>query len=72
MRTIVRCGETYLDRTARAAVPVRKADLGRGFDGELATLPGAYAPRRGCLLVARSGDRSVGCVALRYLELSLW
>lgn len=44
-------------------------DLGfQNLDDEIATLPGAYAPPRGCLLVARSEDRSVGCVAVRPLE----
>lgn len=44
-------------------------DLGfQGLDEELAALPGAYAPPRGRLLVARSGNRSVGCVALRALD----
>lgn len=44
-------------------------DLGfQGFEAELAGLPGDYAPPRGCLLVARSGGRSVGCVALRPLD----
>ena len=37
------------------------------FDRELAELPGAYAPPRGALLVARAGDHLAGCVALRPL-----
>jgi ribosomal protein S18 acetylase RimI-like enzyme len=40
----------------------------QGFDEELATLPGRYAPPRGRLLVARQGDAIVGCVALRPLD----
>jgi ribosomal protein S18 acetylase RimI-like enzyme len=44
-------------------------DLGfQNLDEEIATLPGAYAPPRGCLLVARSEDRSLGCVAVRALD----
>jgi ribosomal protein S18 acetylase RimI-like enzyme len=40
----------------------------QGFDQELATLPGAYAPPQGRLFLACVGDASAGCVALRFLE----
>ena len=40
----------------------------QGFDREVADLPGAYAPPRGALLVARTGDALAGCVALRPLD----
>ena len=44
-------------------------DLGfQGFADELASLPGDYAPPAGRLLVARTGGRSIGCVALRRLD----
>jgi len=39
----------------------------QGFAEELATLPGAYAPPRGRLLLAGSAEASVGCIALRPL-----
>ena len=39
----------------------------QGFEEELAGLPGAYAPPRGRLLIARDDQRAVGCVALRAL-----
>jgi GNAT superfamily N-acetyltransferase len=38
-----------------------------GLEQELAGLPGAYAPPRGRLLLARVGAAAAGCVALRPL-----
>lgn len=40
----------------------------QGFDQELATLPGRYAPPEGRLLLAVKADEAAGCVALRALE----
>ncbi len=40
----------------------------QGFEQELATLPGRYAPPDGRLLLARHGDQVLGCVGLRKLE----
>lgn len=40
----------------------------QGFDDELKTLPGAYAPPSGCLLLARQSHQYAGCVALRQLD----
>jgi putative acetyltransferase len=39
----------------------------QGFDEELATLPGAYAPPQGRLLLADGPDGPFGCIALRPL-----
>jgi GNAT superfamily N-acetyltransferase len=41
----------------------------QGFAEELATLPGAYAPPRGRLLLAGPPGGAVGCIALRPLSL---
>jgi GNAT superfamily N-acetyltransferase len=37
----------------------------QGFDRELATLPGVYAPPRGRLLLAGNPGEAFGCIALR-------
>ena len=40
----------------------------QSFDEELRTLPGAYAPPRGKLLLAMEQDLAAGCIALRPLD----
>jgi putative acetyltransferase len=43
----------------------------QGFDDELATLPGPYAPPGGALLVARAAGSVIGCVGVRGLDESV-
>lgn len=40
----------------------------QGFEQELATLPGAYAPPLGRLFLAYLGDEIAGCIGLRPLD----
>ena len=40
----------------------------QGFDRELATLPGSYAPPRGRLLLAGEPFAAFGCIALRPID----
>jgi len=40
----------------------------QGFNQELATLPGKYAPPAGALILAREDGDPVGCVALRRID----
>ena len=40
----------------------------QGFDDELKTLPGKYAPPRGGLFIALNDGQPVGCVALRPID----
>ncbi len=57
---------TQLFRAYAASLPI---DLGyQGFDDELASLPGKYAPPDGALLIARDANGAArGCVAMRPL-----
>jgi putative acetyltransferase len=40
----------------------------QGFEAELASLPGPYAPPEGCLLLARSAASCLGTVGLKRLD----
>jgi len=43
----------------------------QGFEEELSSLPGQYAPPAGRLLISTYGDAPAGCIALRKLENSI-
>ena len=63
---IERAGELFREYADRL-----KVDLCfQGFEGELATLPGDYAPPDGRLLIAYHHEKPVACVALRRLDAS--
>jgi ribosomal protein S18 acetylase RimI-like enzyme len=56
-------------RLIRAYADWLAVDLSyQNFEHELASLPGAYAPPRGRLLLAKVAGEAAGCVALRPLE----
>ena len=59
--------------TARCLFEEYAASIGtdlcfQGFQEELASLPGKYAPPEGRLLLAMHDDHTAGCVALRALD----
>jgi GNAT superfamily N-acetyltransferase len=55
-----------LFRAYAAALPIDLAP--QGFSQELESLPGAYGPPGGELLLAKRGDHVLGCIALKVLE----
>lgn len=38
------------------------------FEKEMAELPGEYSPPNGCIMLAKVGEKTCGCVALRRLD----
>lgn len=58
--------EIFLEYAQSLGVPLDFQD----FDREVADLPGAYAPPRGALLLARVDGVVAGCCALRPLDTS--
>ena len=40
----------------------------QGFEAELTTLPGAYAPPKGCILLAQIEGEAAACIAFRQIN----
>lgn len=53
---------------AEYGADVSRAYCLKGFDAELARLPGAYGPPRGCLLLLRADAAAAGVVGVRPLS----
>lgn len=73
MRQIIQAETVEQIETARAMFLEYGEWLGfslcfQGFDQELATLPGRYAPPSGRLLLATNGPETAGVIALRGLD----
>ena len=71
--SIVRAEDPHDLATARELFVEYGESLGfslcfQGFDEELATLPGKYAPPGGVILLAKEREGAAGCVALRPAE----
>ncbi len=74
-RTVTRGDEASV-MAARELFQEYRRELGidlcfQGFEEEIATLPGKYAPPWGLLILACEGEEAVACGALRPLEESV-
>ncbi|MEQ9555028.1 MAG: GNAT family N-acetyltransferase [Rhodospirillales bacterium] len=59
--------DTVREMFAEYGADVSRAYCLNGFDAELAGLPGAYGPPRGCLLLLRAEGAAAGVVGVRAL-----
>ena len=60
--------DTVREMFAEYGADVSRAYCLKGFDAELAGLPGAYGPPRGALLLLRAGGAAAGAVGVRALS----